>query len=128
MAISTCHFAHESTRMPICSPSRMVGGSSNKAISFSNTTATNAKVLGAFFFWKHRALLQLAANMNVFSERQKVSTLATAILLLVLELWESGAEWVPHLQGVKKLLEIGSNNGQISLLGGLDAIIDSLIP
>lgn len=130
MAISTCHFAHEITRMPICSPSRVLGGGlQQEMIAFSNSTAATSKVLGSFFFWKHRALQQLAEAMSAPTEQLKVSTLATAILLLVLELWESGAEsWNIHLEGVKRLLAAGSSSQQLSLLGGLDDIIDSLIP
>ncbi|KAB8238016.1 Zn(II)2Cys6 transcription factor [Aspergillus alliaceus] len=115
MAVSICHFAHSTTGYPI--------------FSSQNTTALlNPELLNHFITLKHNALRHLSQSIaNLQDQRAEYPVLAAVILLVFLEAFESGANsWTIHLEGAKRIVEVGRRNDRSTPSTTLADLINEL--
>ncbi|KAF2753393.1 hypothetical protein EJ05DRAFT_505034 [Pseudovirgaria hyperparasitica] len=117
-AISACHMVHSITGVPVLSMPQdgtaKLSEVSQGSSSISHSTLAVSGLLKSLFQSKHRALRCLYDALSNPQEGHECSTLTTAILLVALDIWESGTRsWNVHLEGAKKLLESWAESGQL---------------
>ncbi|KAI0131940.1 fungal-specific transcription factor domain-containing protein [Xylariales sp. AK1849] len=117
IAFAACNLMQSTTKYPIFSTT----GS-------HHLDASTSRLLKRFIVSKHQALRQLSNILSNRNERQKTSTLATVVLLMVLECHESGQDsWTIHLEGAKQLLNDGTSNANFCPSGVYRSLINEIL-
>lgn len=119
MAISACHSIHEISGLPVVPTINKLELSSRTEVPDLNPSRT-------YLHYKNQALRFLSDDLANSKRSAESSTLATVILLMVLDLIESGAgSWSIHLEGAKRLMAAGVGKGATDLLSdALDGLTE----
>ncbi|SPO07765.1 uncharacterized protein DNG_10460 [Cephalotrichum gorgonifer] len=135
LALAACHCAHSATGFPLYTfrRGRVQPLAPQKQILFPTTSnhtsgVSQSDLLNQYLILKHNALRHLSEALADSDDRYQSGTLATILLLALLELLESGAGfWNVHIEGAKTLLEDGAKYGIDSHAPLIKAMIDELI-
>jgi hypothetical protein len=130
LAAAVCHYANSTMDKPLVT---FAEGDSEytcnvKTISLDAPADTaSARLLEMYYTLKQKSLRLLAQAMEDPKTRAHMSTLATTMLLLVLEFLETGLKtWSIHLEGAKRLIELASSSGRLDITNELDGITDGI--
>lgn len=135
LAVSACHCSHSATGSPLYSflDGRVQRIYPASDITFPTNLASAASIpqadlLNQYLILKHNSLRHLSAALSDPVISRKSTTVVTVLFLALLELIESGAGfWSVHIEGAKKLLEVGVSDRDDSDSSILQAMIDELI-
>lgn len=121
MAVAACHAVHYMTGTTVAQLSGPVGQSSrSKCIKERHTSSSNdyncSRLLEEFWNHKQKALNLFSHDLTNLNGCPDVLTFATAVLLALVEVFESGSgSWMVHIEGAKQLLS-ASLHGDLSYL------------
>lgn len=122
MALAACHAVHYMTGTTVTQLSGPLGQSSRsncikerRQISFPNDHSCS-RLLEEFWNHKQKALNLFSRDLTNLNGCPDVLTFATAVLLALVEVFESGSgSWMVHIEGAKQLLS-ASLRGDLSYL------------
>ncbi|KAI9149970.1 Acriflavine sensitivity control protein acr-2 [Paramyrothecium foliicola] len=110
MAVAACHAVHQMTGMPVSQLTDTPGQSSPQhCIQQLNSSSSSddlcAQLLQQFWYHKQKALMLFSHDLTNLNGSPEIFTFITALLLALVELFESGAgSWTVHIEGAKQLL------------------------
>ncbi|KAH8783442.1 fungal-specific transcription factor domain-containing protein, partial [Diaporthe sp. PMI_573] len=121
MAVAACHAVHYMTGTTVAQLSGPLGQSSRsncikeRHVSFSDDHRCS-RLLEEFWKHKQKALNLFSHDITNLNGCPDVLTFATAVLLALVEVFESGSgSWMVHIEGAKQLLS-ASLHGDLSYL------------
>lgn len=121
MAVAACHAVHFMTGTPLAQLSKPLGQSSRsncineRRVPFFDDYRCS-RLLEEFWNHKQKALNLFSHNLTNLNGCPDVLTFATAVLLALVEVFESGSgSWMVHIEGAKQLLN-ASLDGDLSYL------------
>lgn len=121
MAVAACHAVHYMTGTTVAQLSGPIGHSSRsniikeRRLSLSNDYNCS-RLLEGFWNHKQKALNLFSHDLTNLNGSPDVLTFATAVLLALVEVFESGSgSWMVHIEGAKQLLS-ASLDGDLSYL------------
>lgn len=113
MAVSALHAIHGFTGSPVILKYTTQNRSGELA-GFGKMDLYPARLLELYISLKQKSLKFLSQALKDPSRRGDVRTFGTAVLLILLEAFETGSgSWMTHLEGAKSLLEFGDQESSL---------------
>lgn len=109
LAIGACHYVYSTAYLAISSGEESTTPSmvTTRIPHIDDAFTSTSSILSSYLRFKQKALQHLSIGMSNLHKTNHASVLATVILMIILELFESGAgSWTIHLKGAKELLLI----------------------